>query len=48
MGIDPDELSAQILERIGAWNALGRDLSGRFLGEAERARLDLAGREVRG
>ena len=24
MGIDPDALSAQILERIGEWNRLGR------------------------
>jgi hypothetical protein len=35
VGIDPDELSAQVLERIGAWNRLGRDLCGRFLAEAE-------------
>jgi GMP synthase (glutamine-hydrolysing) len=36
IGIDPDVLSAQILERIGEWNALGRGLCGRFLAEAER------------
>ncbi len=36
IGIDPDALSAQILERIGEWNALGRALCGRFLEEAER------------
>ena len=36
IGIDPDELSARILERIGAWNQLGRSLCGRFLAEAER------------
>jgi GMP synthase-like glutamine amidotransferase len=36
MGIDSDALSAQILERIGEWNRLGRELSGRFLAEAER------------
>ncbi len=36
MGIDPDTLSSQILERIGEWNALGRGLCGRFLAEAER------------
>ena len=36
IGIDPDELSAEILERIGAWNALGRALFGRFLEEATR------------
>ena len=35
MGVDPDELSAQILLRIDAWNRLGRDLCGRFLGVAE-------------
>jgi len=31
IGIDPDFLGAQILERIGEWNALGRGLCGRFL-----------------
>jgi len=31
IGIDADTLSAEILERIGAWNQLGRDLCGRFL-----------------
>jgi len=34
IGIDPDTLSAEILERIGEWNALGRDLCGRFLESA--------------
>ncbi|MDX6588023.1 MAG: hypothetical protein QOI31_2496 [Solirubrobacterales bacterium] len=34
MGIDPDELSAQILLRIGDWNRLGRDLCARFLSVA--------------
>ena len=37
MGIDPDALSAEILERMGEWSRLGRGLCGRFL---ERA-LDL-------
>ena len=37
MEVDPDALSAQILERIGEWNKLGRDLCGRFLVEAERS-----------
>lgn len=31
LGIDPDVLSAEIGERIGAWNRLGRKLCGRFL-----------------
>ncbi len=31
IGVDPDVLSAQILERIGEWNQLGRGLCGRFL-----------------
>ena len=31
MGIDPDVLSAEILERIGEWNKLGRGICGRFL-----------------
>ena len=31
IGIDPDVLSAEILERIGEWNVLGRGLCGRFL-----------------
>lgn len=31
MGIDPDVLSAEILERIGEWNQLGRGICGRFL-----------------
>jgi GMP synthase (glutamine-hydrolysing) len=35
MGIDPDELSAQILLRIGNWNRLGRELCARFLGAAQ-------------
>jgi len=35
IGVDPEALSAQILERIGAWNALGRGLFGRFLDEAK-------------
>lgn len=34
LGIDADTLSAEILERIGEWNALGRDLCGRFLESA--------------
>lgn len=37
MGIDPDALAAEILERIGEWNALGRGICGRFLEVAERA-----------
>ena len=36
IGVDPETLSAQILERIGEWNKLGRGLCGRFLAEAER------------
>jgi hypothetical protein len=39
MGIDPDVLSAQILERIGEWNALGRGICGRFLEVAEKRSL---------
>jgi GMP synthase-like glutamine amidotransferase len=35
IGIDPDKLSAEILERIGEWNKLGRALCGRFLERAE-------------
>ena len=35
MGIDSETLSAQILERIGEWNALGRRICGRFLNVAE-------------
>lgn len=38
VGIDADVLSAEILERIGEWNALGRGLCGRFLAFAERER----------
>lgn len=34
IGIDPDRLSAEILERIGEWNQLGRRLCGRFLNQA--------------
>ncbi|MDQ3758862.1 MAG: type 1 glutamine amidotransferase [Actinomycetota bacterium] len=37
IGIDPDLLSAQILERIGEWNALGRGICGRFLDVAAAA-----------
>lgn len=37
VGVDPDMLSIQILERIGEWNALGRGICGRFLEAAERA-----------
>ncbi len=37
IGIDSDALSAEILERIGEWNVLGRGLCGRFL-EAAAAR----------
>jgi GMP synthase (glutamine-hydrolysing) len=37
IGIDPDELSAEILERIGEWNECGRALCGRFLGVAANA-----------
>ena len=36
IGVDSETLSAQILERIGEWNKLGRGLCGRFLAEAER------------
>ncbi len=35
VGIDPDALSAQILEGIGEWNRLGRGICGRFLEVAE-------------
>jgi GMP synthase (glutamine-hydrolysing) len=38
IGLDPDELSATIRERIGAWNRLGRDLCARFLDLASSAR----------
>ena len=38
VGIDPDALAAEILERIGEWNQLGRGICGRFLGVAESAR----------
>lgn len=31
VGVDPDVLSAQIIERVGEWNALGRSICGRFL-----------------
>jgi len=37
IGIDPDLLSAQILERIGEWNLLGRGICARFLAVAEAA-----------
>jgi GMP synthase (glutamine-hydrolysing) len=36
IGIDPDELTASVRERIAGWNAVGRAICGRF--------LDLAGR----
>jgi GMP synthase (glutamine-hydrolysing) len=42
MGIDPEVLSAQILERIGEWNALGRGICGRFLEVAEGRSRELA------
>jgi GMP synthase (glutamine-hydrolysing) len=35
IGIDPDALSAETLERIGEWNRVGRALCGRFLAQAE-------------
>ena len=35
IGIDPDELSAEVLERIGEWNRVGRGLCDRFLAQAE-------------
>jgi GMP synthase (glutamine-hydrolysing) len=38
IGIDADTLSAEILERIGNWNLLGRALCGRFLEAADRLR----------
>jgi GMP synthase (glutamine-hydrolysing) len=31
IGLDPDALRAESKEKIGAWNQLGRELSGRFL-----------------
>jgi GMP synthase-like glutamine amidotransferase len=34
-GVDPEQLRAQSAGRIGAWNDLGRGISGRFLREAE-------------
>ena len=34
IGIDPDALAAEILEHIGEWNRLGRELSARFLAVA--------------
>jgi GMP synthase (glutamine-hydrolysing) len=35
IGVDPKALRAQSEERIGAWNELGRGISGRFLREAD-------------
>jgi GMP synthase (glutamine-hydrolysing) len=36
IGLDPEELHAQTRAAIGYWNALGRDLCGRFLDTAVR------------
>ena len=35
--LDVDRLTAETEERIGEWNAFGRDLCGRFLAVAEDA-----------
>jgi GMP synthase (glutamine-hydrolysing) len=35
MGLDPDALRSESERRIGAWNELGRGISGRFLRKAE-------------
>jgi len=37
LGIDGDELGAEILERIGEWNRLGQGICARFLAAAEGA-----------
>ncbi len=36
IGLDPDEMTASIRERIGTWNEIGRALCGRFLDLARR------------
>lgn len=36
IGVDPDRLRAETLERIGTWNAQGRALCGRFLEAAAK------------
>ena len=40
--VDAAELARETEQRIDAWNALGRDLSGAFLAEAERLALESA------
>jgi hypothetical protein len=41
--LDPDSMRAETAPRIGAWNALGRDLCARFLAVAtDRAGLSPA------